>query len=261
MSIYASVLLVIPEIITSPFSYFFPRRLLPDWISSIIGFVVPVFGLVVYAVNDRIFDQSQIVKCSGFYDLSRNGVFASWKTLMKTIINASLSGLAVTLLGLALFDFGTYKDGGFFGWFTFGNMVTFGILLLLFMRFFSISNTFSFFLFLLPVALLVVYFFLWVIMSSVSGSSLFDTFLEVALSPQFYLFLGVVIGLGLAEYLWLKIQFFSLFEDLKLEENFTPGGKPIEAFDSEMSDREKRKGFSHNQQNLMMDDYKNSDSD
>lgn len=68
--VYASILLTLPELTTSPLSYFFPRRLLPDWISSVLGFVFPLFALTVFCNNDLIFQKEEKLKYSEFYQRS-----------------------------------------------------------------------------------------------------------------------------------------------------------------------------------------------
>jgi magnesium-transporting ATPase (P-type) len=261
LSLYSAILLVIPEIVTAPFSYFFPRRLLPDWVSSVVGLVIPLFGMVVYSINDRVFEQSEVIKCGGFYDLSRNQLYSSTKSIIKTIINSAVTGILLTLLGLSLFDYGTYKDGAFFGWFNFGNMVTFGILLILAMRFLSISNTFSFFLFLIPVSMLMLYFFMWLLMSLISKSILFDTFMEVALSPQLYIFIIVIICLGFAESLFLKIDFFSYLNDLDTKETFQNSNSLKKQVRLESNSEKDPYGRNESEDDLMKDDYRDSDSD
>lgn len=261
LSVYAAVLLAMPELISAPFGYFFPRRLLPDWMSSVVAIVLPLFGMVVYATNDRLFDPEQVIKSGGFYKLSRENVFSSWKAVLKSVINGVVTGLLLTLLALALFDFGTYKDGKFFGWFSFGNMVTLGILLVLAMRFVSVSNTFSFLLVLVPAIMLLVYFFMWLLMSFVSGSDLFDTFQEVVLSPQLYVYLCVVIGVGLAEGLLVKIDLYSMLADLDVTETFQKRGNVFrqDGFQSHSESGQVSKNSSDG--NLMKDDYRDSDSD
>lgn len=71
--LYTSLLLTIPEILTAPLSYFFPRRLLPDWISSTLCLVFPLFFLAVFANNDRIFQREEKLKFVDFYENSRQG--------------------------------------------------------------------------------------------------------------------------------------------------------------------------------------------
>lgn len=259
LSLYSSVLLVVPELVTAPFSYFFPRRLLPDWISSVVGLVLPVLGMVLFQANDKVFDHQQMIKCSGVYEPSRKQVYWSWKAIIKTAGNALVSGIVVTLLGLALFDLGTYKDGQFFGWFSFGNMVTLAIMILLCGRIFWITNTFSFFLLMVPLGMMLIYFFMWLLMSFISGSNLFDSFMEVVLSPQLYIFVLVVCCLAVAEGLFMKIEFFSILSELDLKETFEEGGVKLKnpKFQSESDGLYNKSG----QEDLMKDDYQDSDSD
>jgi magnesium-transporting ATPase (P-type) len=259
LGFYISILLVVPEIVTAPFSYFFPRRLLPDWVSSIIAIVLPAFAMILYAANDTLFDHEQMIKCTGVYEPSKENKLSSWQSLLRTAVNALVSGVVLTLLALALFDFGTYKDGQFFGWFSFGNMVTLGLMLLIFIRIFSVSNTFSFLLLMVPVSMVLVYFFIWLLMSFISGSNLFDSFMEIILSPQLYVFVPVVICLGVAEYLFLKVQFYSFLSEMDFKQNFQEGGVKLKnpKYQSE-SDGLYNK---NNQEDLMKDDYRESSSE
>ena len=181
--------------------------------------------------------------------------------IFKTVLTAIFMSSTITLSALSLFDSGNYKDGSFFGVFSFGNMTALGCLAMLHFRILSVSNTFSFFLFISTALSVVLFLLLWLIQSFVSSSILFLTIDEILLSPQLYIFLCIVTVLGVIEYLWIKIEFYSFNGNFDLSETVLTGQK-----ESQNPNLDNRSEKSFNQdlpvsikEDSMIDDYRDSE--
>ena len=188
--------------------------------------------------------------------------FTKWK-IIKEIITASLISFGLTMISLSLFDFGAYNEGKFFGWFSFGNMVALGVTLVLQMKLFSMSNTFSFFLLLSGCLAVGLFLIFWMVESFISSSNLFATMTEILLSWQLYLYLLVAFCIGIIEYLWIKMEFYAENSNLNLNEEDV---KVSSQFDVVKSTSNSEKSMSQNlnmdlQGGSIMDDYKDSEDD
>ena len=173
---------------------------------------------------------------------------------VELIISLFLS-LIITLLALSLFDYGTYSKGLFYGWFTFGHMTLFGCLFMIYLRLFAISNTFSFAFMISFQSGVILFVVLWVIESSISGSKLYQTFLETVLNPQLYIYFNGLLGLGMVQYIFVKMEFYlfgsEVFESFSKQDSF----KPVKSRSQSNSEQ----GSGQNMRDSLMGNSSNSD--
>ena len=109
-----------------------------------------------------------------------------------------------------MFDWGNYKNGVFYGWDNFGNMISMGVVITVNLRILVLSNVLSIWNVLLTFISIGFYFGIWFFESNLQSSSLYNTFWELTSSFQFYIFLVYVLVITVIEYIIIKIEFYEI---------------------------------------------------
>ena len=89
------------------------------------------------------------------------------------IAYSAILSFFLTLLALGIFDYGTYKNGFYFGFWNMGNMIFMGVVLLSNLKLLYISNSFSVrYIFSLIISTLL-FFLAWYVSNGIEGDNLY----------------------------------------------------------------------------------------
>ena len=138
-------------------------------------------------------------------------------------------------------------------------MICLGIVIVLQIRLFSISNTFSFFLLFSIGFTLGFYILLWLLMSLIGDSELYDTITETIYNPQLYIYITVILALVSIEYIWIKMEFFNFNSDLVLKEDMTQKQYLTIKNPDDYDGSEEEEVIRSERENDIMDDYRDSE--
>ncbi len=123
---------------------------------------------------------------------------------MATVVNS----LLIVFSSLACFDNSGYANGKLFGFYNFGNMVLFGVILISNIKCHFMSSSISIYFLFITLLSTGFFFAIWNYKSGGRYGILNDTFGEILSSVSFYIYLFNIISICLAEYFFLKFYYY-----------------------------------------------------
>ena len=213
---FKNLLYVLSTFWAGSLNFYSGMALKPSIISNSFALMLTAFPMVFYGIYDKVYTKDEMLYSPIFYVTGKKRLYLNSKIFLKEMVLAVGLSCYLTFLCLLLFDWGNYKNGVFYGWYNFGNMISMGVVITVNLRIFLLANAFSFWNFVVIMLSIGSYFALWFLESSLSTSKLFNTFWEITATYQFYIYLIYNLSFSIMEYMIIKLNFYSI------DKNYVP---------------------------------------
>ena len=203
---YKNIMVVMAQFWYGVFNFFSGQPLYEPWIYQLYNILFSFFPIFVFGVFDKSMRKRLLLRDTAHY---RPGLDHFYFNNFKVAVQIGLSfviALYLTLTALVFFDWGNYANGWTYGFWNFGNMTYFGIVVVVNLRVLSMSQSYSVLLGLLTLAGIFLFILVWFLANLTITNVLYNTFSEVFQGYQFWLYLVVVFGVCGAEFLVSKLE-------------------------------------------------------
>jgi phospholipid-transporting ATPase len=207
---FKNLLFVLSTFWAGALNFFSGMILKPTLVTNSFALILTAFPMILYGVYDKIYTKEEMLFSPLFYKTGKKRMYLNGKIFLHEIIMGIIFSCYMTYNCLLMFDWGNYKDGVFYGWFTFGNMISMGVIITVNLRILVLSNAFSLWNLIVTLISIGSYFGIWFFESSLSSSQYYNTFWEITASFQFYIFLVYVFVITIIEYIIVKIEFYEI---------------------------------------------------
>lgn len=204
---YKNFLLVMPQFWFGFFNFFAGQTLYEAWMYQIFNFLFSMLPIIVFGIYDKSRKKSKFLFAPLLYKTGQYNVYFNGWRFATTFIVTSITGLYICVTSLGFFDWGAYHDGHSYGFWNFGHMVYLAVVIIINVKILSISNSSSVFQYLSILLSLALFLLMWFLLSSYERKELFNSFSEIFNGVQFYLYLVVVFGICVFEYLCTLLEY------------------------------------------------------
>ena len=260
---FKNLLFVLSTFWVGILNFFSGIILKPTLVTNSFALILTAFPMVLYGIYDKIFTKDEMLFSPLFYETGKKRLYLNGKIFLFEIVLGIIFSCYLTFNCLLMFDWGNYKDGVFYGWYTFGNMISMGVVITVNFRILVLSNAFSLWNLIVTLISIGSYFGIWFFESSLSSSKLYNTFWELTASFQFYIFLVYVLVISIIEYLIVKIEYYHIDKkfvpdfDVKFDAVAKKDGGDIKIEYSGISNKE----LQLHDQNMKPKEYEEDDSE
>lgn len=203
---YKNIMVVMCQFWYGAFNFFSGQPLYEPWIYQLYNILFSFLPVFVYGIFDKSMRKSNFFTDVAHY---RPGIDGYWFTKLRVVFQLGLSfavALYLTLTALIFFDWGNYANGWTYGFWNFGNMCYFGVVIVVNLRVLSMSNSHSVLLWMLSLAGVFLFVLIWFLASLSITNVLYNTFNELLQGYQLWMYLVVVLGLCGLEFLIVKLE-------------------------------------------------------
>ncbi len=204
---YKNILVVMPNFWFGIFTFYTPLLLYDNLMYVLYDVIFTLFPIIFYGIWDRSFSNQKLLFSPLLYQTGIDDFYFNKKEFFTKFVAALVDSFIITISALALFDYSTYKNGYFFGFWNFGNMCYFASVALANLKVVSVSSSYSFFSVLMNSTGTLAFFLLWIFQNQLKSNTLFETFDEIIGSSQFYIFIVFIFGLLFIEHIYLIYDF------------------------------------------------------
>lgn len=205
---YKNVLVVMPQFWFGFFNFFSGQTLYEAYMYQLYNVLFSLLPIVVYGVFDKTYPKAKLLFSPLLYKTGTDHFYFNYKKYAANVVLACLIGLFVMLGALAFFDWGNYTNGYSYGFWNFGNMTYFGVVVITNLKVLSISNSYSFLSVILVILGIVLFLGAWLFLNLMESNVLYHTFNEIIRGVHFYMFIVVMLGVCILEYLLVKLEYF-----------------------------------------------------
>ena len=135
--------------------------------------------IILYGVFDKNFDIDKLLFSPLLYKTGLDNFYFNYKTFLWVIGLGTVLSFYICLTSLAFFDWGNYKDGKFFGFWNFGNMVYMCVVIVCNFKVISLSNSYSLLNIIIIFLCIGLYFLSWFLFNLIERNELYNTFKEI----------------------------------------------------------------------------------
>ena len=205
---FKNLLFVLSAFWAGCLNFFSGMVLKPTLVTNSFALILTAFPMVLYGIYDKIYTKDEMLFSPLFYETGRRRLYLNGKIFLHEVFMGIIFSCYLTFNCLLMFDWGNYKEGVFYGWYTFGNMISMGVVITVNLRILVLSNAFSLWNLVVTFISIGSYFGIWFLESSIESSVYYNTFWEITGSFQFYIFLVYVFAITIIEYMIVKIEFY-----------------------------------------------------
>lgn len=238
---YKNMLLVMPEFWFGFLNGFSGQSFYEAFIYQNFNIFFAFLPIFLFGIFDKTHRKVKFLRAPLLYRSGQDHVYFSLKRFGVNALLTTLLSLFLTLAALAFFDWGTYEKGYTYGFWNFGNMVFLAVVVIVNAKILSISSSYSFMLILFIAISLGMYFLMWRLLSFWHRNELFGTFDEILQGRHFYLFMVVVLGVCVVEYLVAVLDYHFNFAKYEAEQGAALTTKKSSRFDDYEHRREERR--------------------
>ena len=204
---YKNILIVMPQFWFGFFNFFSGQTLYEQIVYQNYNIFFTFLPIFLFGIFDKTHKKAKFLYAPLLYKTGHNNVYFNfWRFLINVLVTMVIS-LYICLTSLAFFDWGAYENGYSYGFWNFGNMVYFAVVVIVNAKILSISSSYSVLLLIFIVISIGLFFFLWLLLNFWKGNELYNTFYEILNGRHFYLYFVVVIGICVFEYLYAKLDY------------------------------------------------------
>lgn len=215
---YKNILVVMPQFWFGFFNFFSGQTLYETYSYQLFNVLYTFLPIFMFAIFDKSHKREKFLFAPGLYKTGHHNVFFnSYRFIINFVLTITIS-FYLMLAALSFFDWGGYENGFSYGFWNFGNMVMMAVVVLSNLKIITISKSYSTLLFLFIGVSIGMFFLVWFLLNYLIKSELYNTFFEVFEGRQFFLFLVVVLGLGVFDYLFNKLDIH--FNIVKYEKDY-----------------------------------------
>ena len=208
---YKSILITFPQFWFGFFNYFAGQTLYHPYLYQLYNIVFTFIPIILFGVHDKMYPKKKFLFSNLLYKTGLDNFYFNTKRFLITMFLAFILSFNLVLITLSFFDWGNYKDGAFYGFWNFGNMVFLSVVIIVNLKILFISNSFSFLSVLSVIGSIFLFIFLWFVASAIEADDLYKSFKELTENHHFYLFLVVILGISVFEYIVTIID-YSLYD-------------------------------------------------
>lgn len=206
-SFYKNMMIAFPQIWYGFFNFFSPQRLYAPIITQIFDPLIAFLPIIIYGIFDKTYSKAQLIFSPELYQSGIDHYYFKLWRYGYFIIYCAISSLYFTLIALSALDWGNYENGQHFGFVNFGNGLFQGIVILVSLRIFVISNSFSLQTILILLISVAISFGAWFLLSRYEASVLYQTFDELIYAKQFYFLIFIAFTIFIFEVLISRYEF------------------------------------------------------
>jgi phospholipid-transporting ATPase len=207
---FKNLLYVLSDFWAGILNYFSGIILKPSLVSNSFSLFLTAFPMVFYGIYDKIYSKQEMLFSPLFYETGKKRLYLNNKIFLKEMVIGIIFSSYLTYLCLLLFDWGNYKDGAFFGWYNFGNMLSMGVVITVNLRIFLMANAFSIWNFIVIWISIGSFFGLWYLQNRFAGDYIFGSFFPMLKSYQFYIYIVYNFSISIIEYMIIKLEFYEV---------------------------------------------------
>jgi phospholipid-transporting ATPase len=205
---FKNLLFVLSTFWAGGLNFFSGMVLKPTLVTNSFALILTAFPMVFYGVFDKIYTKDEMLFSPLFYETGKKRMYFNGKIFLYEVLMGIFFSCYLTFVTLLFFDWGNYKEGMFYGWYTFGNMISMGVVITVNFRILVLSNAISLWNLVVTLISIGSYFGIWFFESTLTGSEYYNTFFQVTGLFQFYLFLVCILVISIIEYIIIKIEFY-----------------------------------------------------
>ena len=205
---FKNILFTLSTFWAGALNFFSGIILKPTLVTNSFALILTAFPMVLYGIYDKIFTKDEMLFSPLFYETGKKRLYFNGKIFLFEIVMGIIFSCYLTLVCLLLFDWGNYKEGQFYGWYNFGNMISMGVIITVNLRILVLSNAISLWNLVVTFISIGSYFGIWFFEHTLPSSNYFNTFWELTGTFQFYIFLVYILVISIIEYMIVKIEFY-----------------------------------------------------
>jgi phospholipid-transporting ATPase len=207
---FKNLLYVLSDFWAGTLNFYSGIILKPSLVSNSFSLFLTAFPMVFYGIYDKIYSKQEMLFSPLFYETGKKRLFLNNKIFVHEMVIGIIFSCYLTYLCLLLFDWGNYKDGVFYGWYNFGNMLSMGVVITVNLRIFLMANAFSIWNFIVIWISIGSFFGIWYLQNIIKGDNIEGSFFLILRSYQFYIFIVYNIAISIIEYMIIKLEFYEV---------------------------------------------------
>lgn len=224
---FKNFMVVLPQYWWGFSNVFSGQPLYDPFLYQLYNVIFAFFPVICYGVLDSTHSAETFLSQPKLYASGPRRIFFSKLRFATTLFVATVLSLFLTLTALALFDWEPKPDGFSFGLFNFGNMVFFGVILLVNSRVLVMSNSFSPFLILICFLSTASFILSWKVESTQIGSQLYNTFSEIIHTQEFITYLLLLFGIIVSDMTFSKMYYLAVEAPFDVPAKWAPELDPL----------------------------------
>lgn len=203
---YKNIMVVMAQFWYGAFNFFSGQPLYEPWVYQLYNILFSFLPIFVFGIFDKSMRRRALLTDPAHYRPGSDHYFFNNTRVILQITLSFLVALYLTLTALVFFDWGSYANGWTYGFWNFGNMTYFGIVIVVNCRVVSMSSSYSVLLAIFVLTGIFCFVLIWFLASLSITNVLYNTFNEVLQGYQLWLYLVVVFGVCGLEFLISKLE-------------------------------------------------------
>lgn len=203
---YKNIMIVMAQFWYGFFNFFSGQPLFEAWIYQLYNILFSFFPIFVYGIYDKSMSKKILAASPEKFRPGLDNYHFNHVKVIANISTSFLIALYLTMTSLVFFDWGNYNNGWTYGFWNFGNMCYFGIVIVVNVKILSISNSFSVIQVLFILLGIFLFVLIWFLINLSITNVLYNSFNEILQGIQIWVYLVVVFGVCGFEYLIVKLE-------------------------------------------------------
>ena len=203
---YKNIMIVMAQFWYGFFNFFSGQPLYEPWIYQLYNILFSFFPIFVYGIFDKSASKMKLLSSVNTYKPGLDNYHFNDTRVVGNLVLSFLVSLYLMITSLVFFDWGNYANGWTYGFWNFGNMCYFGVVIVVNIKILSISNSFSVILFLFVLLGIFLFVLFWFLINLSLTNVLYATFNEILQGYQIWIYLVVVFGICGLEYMIVKME-------------------------------------------------------
>jgi len=208
-NIYKNFLLTLPQFWNGFLNFFSGYPMYDELAFQLYQILYTLLPIINFALFDKVYPKAKLLFSPLIYQTGIDDLYLNEGKVAENQATGILLSFFLTLTTLALFDWGTYANGWSFGFFNYGNMCFYGCVVIVNLKIFVISSSYSIYQILLVLLSIFLFAATWFWRAKSPASDLYETFGEIIFSDQFIIFNIILVGIVMMEYLINRVSFFA----------------------------------------------------
>lgn len=201
-----NVMIVMAQFWYGFWNFFSGQPLYEPWIYQLYNIAFTFLPIFVFGIFDKSTKKSKMLVTPEHYRPGMDNYhFSNFKILWNLLLSFAVS-FYVMIASLVFFDWGNYSNGWTYGFWNFGNMCYFGVVIIVNLKVVSISKSYSVVLGLFVALGILLFVIVWFFANLSMTSVLYATFVEILSGSQFWMYLVVVLGICAFEFIVYRLE-------------------------------------------------------
>ena len=215
-TLYKNMIVALPAFWFGMNNFYTPNPYYDPVLNQFYNTLFTFFPIIIYGIFDKEYSKVKLLFAPLLYKPGHDRFYFNNKVFITQTILAYVLSFYNVALALALFDWGNYTNGYFFGFINFSNMCILGNVIRANLKSLAIARSYNFLNIFIAFIGVIFFFGAWFIQNTFEWSILYQTFDEVLGTQQFYLYLLGILGLSIFE------TIFTMWEYMTFETKYIP---------------------------------------